>query len=136
MPIVILLTLLISTPGLASCPTAPILEAFFCNTDEQYKDLVLLGEIEILLSTTVTKMQDSAEDTKKKIKPLLTKAKNAVFFNSRAGEALNEFYLYWMTIIDDARPYSGETLDTYQKRVTERAFVLQERANRLRILTE
>jgi len=75
-------------------------------------------------------------EEKQRIKPFLAKARNSVFFNSKAGDFLNDFYGYWVTVLEDMSPYSYEGLSAYQHRADERYFALQERANRLRISLE
>lgn len=118
------------------CSPTPSLESFLCQAHDEYHKLWLLGKVEILLNTSSSDLKEIIEEAKKRIKPFLTKAKNSVFFNTRAAEALDDFYVYWITCVDNVYPYTSEDLMAYQKRSSERYFILQEKANRLKIALE
>ena len=119
-----------------TCPATPALDAFLCNANEEYHTLQLIGEITLLTGAPISGITETPEEAVQHIKPFLTKERNAVFFNTNAGDALNDFYLYWLTMIDDISPRSYEDLSSYQKRCDDRYTDLQERANRLRIVSE
>ncbi len=119
-----------------ACPITPPLETFLCNANEEYRSLQLIGEITILTGTSIPATNDAITEAVQNLKPFLSKGKNSVFFNTKAGDALNDFYIYWMTIINDSLPRSYEALPGYQQRMDERFTALQEKANRLRIATE
>jgi|GEM_PF-3046986 len=118
------------------CPASAPLETFLCNANEDYHSLQFIGEVAILTNTSVPGTEAAIEEVRQHIKPFLVKAKNTVFFNTKAGEILNDFYIYWITLIDDSRPRPYEDLLLYQQRSDERYTVLQEKANRLRIAAE
>lgn len=116
------------------CPdTASAIELFICKANEAGQDLKLIGEVEILINATAPDIEKTLDDLKKRIKPFFSKAKNAVFFNNHAGEALNDFFVYWITMINDYHPRAYEDLPTYQRRFNEHYYHLQEKANYLRI---
>ncbi|CAK0750147.1 exported hypothetical protein [Gammaproteobacteria bacterium] len=119
-----------------SCPTNSALETFLCNANEEYHSLQFIGEVAILTGTSVPGTEGAVEEARQHLKPFLTKAKNTVFFNSKAGESLNDFYIYWVTLVDDFRPRPYEDLAVYRQRSDERYTALQEKANRLRIAAE
>ncbi|CAK0770311.1 exported hypothetical protein [Gammaproteobacteria bacterium] len=122
--------------AMASCPTTLSLDTFLCKANEEYYNLQLIGEVEILTGAPAPDTEGFGEEAKKRIKPFLAKAKSTVFFNTRAGEALNDFYVYWITIINDSHPRTYEDLSVYQQRGAERYAKLQEKANQLRISLE
>ena len=134
--IVLMMYFLTMVVPLSACPVTPALEAFICNANEEYHHLKLIGEVEILTELAMPGMENLTDEARRHIKPFLNKAKNIVFFNTKAGEALNELYIYWITIIDDSQPHLQEDLGSYQKRSDERYTTLQEKANRLRIVAE
>lgn len=122
--------------GAAPCPNTPSVDAFICVANEEYHHLQLVGEVEILIQAPAPNTEGIIEEARKNIKPFLSKAKNAVFFNSHAGESLNDFHVYWITCIEDFHPHPYENLADYQKRADERYITLQEKANRLKISLE
>ena len=131
-----LISLSTTSPAEYVCPATPPIEAFLCTANEEYYTLQLIGEVSVLTAAPVVGTEGSIEEAKQRLKPVLAKAKNAVFFNTKAGDALNEFYVHWLTFIDDARPWPHEDLIAYQRRAHERYTTLQEKANHLRIVFE
>ncbi len=122
--------------GAPTCPSSPSLDTFLCTANEEYRTLQLIGEISILTGAPVQDTKGSIDDAIQQIKPLLAKERTAVFFSTKAGDVLNEFYLYWVTIINDADPRTYEGLFDYQKRTDERYTTLQEKASHLRLAIE
>ena len=116
--------------------TTSSIEVLICKTSQEYQDLKLIGEVEILINASAPDTENVIDEARKRIKPVYSKAKNAVFFNNRAGDALNEFFVYWITIINDYHPYNYEDLSAYQQRMNQKYIILQEKANHLRITFE
>ena len=93
----------------------------------------MIAETEIMIGHPIEGSSAVAPASKEGIVPAYNAAKRALFWDTKGTEVLSEYYLYWVTVIDDCLPHSYETVNDYRRRLDERTFVLQHDANRLRM---